>query len=135
CAGDLLYGGSAVLDVRDLHAFSPAEVASAFGPTELNLAPPSHRLIANGKNVYLAFAGGTSLWKDDFNTLTLHNLSGLGSETVGTSENALGNLDFAAGRLFANITDFSAGRSSVYQVASIPEPTPELLLATALVSF
>ncbi len=134
-AGNLLYGGSAVLSVQDLHAFSPAEIASAFGPTELNLAPPTHRLIANGKNVYLAFAGGTSLWKDDFNTLTLHNLSGLGSQTVGTTQESLGNLDYAAGLLFASVTNFSAGRSSVYQVASIPEGSPQLLLISAMVLF
>ena len=131
-AGDLLYGGSGVVSVRDLHAFSPAEVASAFGPTELALAPPSHRLIANGKNVYLAFAGGTSLWKDDFQTLTRHDLSDLRSETVGTTPNSLGNLDFAADGLFTSVTDFSTGRSSVFEVASIPEPSPHLLVTGAV---
>jgi hypothetical protein len=78
--GNLLYGGSGAAAVRDLHSFSPAEIASAFGPTELALAPPSHRLIANGRNSYLAFAGGSALWKDDFTTLTLHDLTSLGSE-------------------------------------------------------
>ncbi|HEX5176642.1 MAG TPA: hypothetical protein VFV83_06420 [Chthoniobacteraceae bacterium] len=126
--GNLLYGATAVGTIRDLHSFTPSEVATAFGPGTLSLSPPSHRLIANGKNVYLAFGGGASLWKEDFNTLTLHDLVTRGSRAIATTTDTFGQLDAPAGNLLVTVTSFAAGRSAVFAVEPIPEPSIACLL-------
>jgi hypothetical protein len=120
--GNLLYGATAVGAIRDLHSFTAAELVSAFGPGALSLSPPSHRIIANGKNVYLAFADGVSLWKDDFGTLTLHDLASRDSRTIATTNDTLGQIEAASGTLFVTTTSFAAGRSAVFAVSAIPEP-------------
>ena len=133
--GRLLYGGSGVAAIRDLHAFSSGEIAGAIGPSELALAPPSHRLIENGRNVFLAHSVGLGLWKDDFSTLTLHDLDRVESRTVATTPDSLGQLDAVAGSLFVNVTSFGAGRSSVYSVVAVPEPSSALLGMAAVAFF
>jgi len=121
-------GGTAAGAIRDLHSFTPAELATAFGPGALPLSPPSHRLIANGTNVYLAFGGGTSLWKDDFGSLTLHDLGSAGSRAIATTTDTFGHLDAAPGNLVMSVTSFGTGRSAVFTVSPIPEPRVALLL-------
>jgi hypothetical protein len=132
-SGKLLYGATAVSGIRDLHAFSAAEVASAVGPGELMLAPPSHTIIANGKNVYLAFTGANSLWKDDFTTLTMHDISAGSSRTIASTSDALGQLDAAAQNLFVTVTSFGTARSAVFEIAPIPEPRFAALCTLGLV--
>ena len=102
---------------------------------ELALAPPSHRLIENGRNLFLAHSVGLGLWKDDFSTLTLHDLDRVESRTVATTPDSLGQLDAVAGSLFVNVTSFGAGRSSVYSVVAVPEPSSALLGMAAVAFF
>ena len=132
-AGNLLYGATAVGAIRDVHAFSAAEIASAIGPGELTLSPPSHRIIENGKNVYLAFAGPGTLWSDDFTSLRMSDLPAGTGRMIATTGDTLGHLDVADGDLFVNVTSFSAGKSAIFAVEPIPEPRGVALLAVGLV--
>ena len=132
-AGNLFYGATAVGSIRDVHAFSAAEIASAIGPGELTLSPPSHRVIENGKNVYLAQARDDILWSDDFASLRRHDVRTGSSRTIGTTGDTFGHLDALEETVFVNVTSFAAGRSAVFAVEPIPEPRSAALLLFGLV--
>jgi hypothetical protein len=137
-AGALFYGASAVNGIVDLYRFNAAEIAGAFGPTNLTL-DGAHRALANGANAYLAAGGGTSLWQTFYPTfpaaatLNLIDTTAGTAKPIGSSANSIGQLDFANGELFVSVTNFGTNRSAVYGV--VPEPSSTLSVAIALGSF
>ena len=97
--------------------------------TPITLTPTTGRVIANGANQFLAYAGGTSLWQDDFNTLRNYDLGTAGATTVATTPEFIGQLDYAGAMLYANVTNFTTKQSAVFGI--VPEPSSALLLALA----
>ena len=131
-AGNLFYGGSGSFGRTDLHRYSAAEVAGAFGAgTTLTLDAP-HLYLANGGNAYLAF-DGAALWQSAFTSLNRIDVTTPVSAEIGTSTDSIGHLDEVGGTLYVNITKASFDGSAVYAV--VPEPTSTLLLALGLASF
>jgi hypothetical protein len=124
-AGDLLYGVAKV-SIGGIYRYTPADLAGA----PLTLTPPDHRLLANGANQYLAFSGGSTLWQDDFTTLRTYDTVTLAAQTIATTSETFGLLDYESGALYASVTDFGASRSSVFAVT--PEPSSALLLAAGM---
>lgn len=126
-SGNLIYG-VAKSSIGGIYRYSAAAVATAISSsTPIALTPPTGRVIANGGNQYLAYAGGTALWQDDFSALTRYDLStGVGT-AIGSTTDTLGNLDYAGTTLYANVTNFSTNNSAVFAV--VPEPSSAILLA------
>lgn len=130
--GALLYG-VANGAISDIYRYSAAEVTGAIGATSLTLTPPVNRVVDNGLNQFLAFAGGSALWQDDFSTLRKYDLGTSGSTTVASTPNTLGHLDSQGDTLYANVTNFGTNRSAVFSV--VPEPSTTLLLALGVFAF
>jgi hypothetical protein len=125
-AGALLYG-AAKSSIGGIYSYSVAEVTSAIGGSAITLTPPANRVVNNGANQFLAFAGGTSVWQDDFTTLRLFDLATGTGATVASTPQFIGHLDAKDGALFANVTNFGTNTSAVFKV--VPEPSTVLLLA------
>ncbi len=126
-SGNLIYG-VAKSTIGGIYRYTAAAVAAAIATsTPIVLTPPNGRVIANGGNQYLAYAGGTTLWQDDFSTLTRYDLGTAVGTTVGTTTDTLGNLDYAGTTLYASVTNFSTNNSAVIVV--VPEPSSAILLA------
>ena len=81
----------------------------------------------------LAFADRSTLWQDDFTTLRTYDTETLAVQTIATTSETLGQLDYENGALYASVTDFGTNRSSVFAVT--PEPSSALLLGLALSGF
>jgi hypothetical protein len=127
--GSLFYGATGFLSVKDLYRFNALEVAGAFGPTTLTL-DAAHRVIANGSNAYLAEDAINGLWQDSFTALNLIDVDAATSTPIATTTDSLGQLEAVNGEVYANVTNFTTARSSVYAV--VPEPGSAALLAIAL---
>ena len=127
--GALFYGASGANGIVGLYRFGADEVAGAFGPATLGL-DAAHRLVAGSSNAYLAAGDGSTLWQDDYTTLSGIDTTTGASTPIGATPNSLGQLDFANGELFASVTKFSTNRSSVYAV--VPEPAAASLLAAGI---
>ncbi len=134
-AGNLIYG-VAKAAIGGIYRYSAAAVATAISTsTPIVLTPPTGRVAANGGNQYLAYAGGSTLWQDDYNysmgtgtgTLRNYDLSSASATTVASGSDSIGNLDYAGGALYASVTDFGTNRSAVFAV--VPEPSSAMLLA------
>lgn len=132
-SGNLIYG-VAKSTIGGIYRYSAAAVAAALSTsTPIVLTPPTGRVIANGGNQYLAYAGGTSLWQDDFSALTRYDLgTGVGT-AIGTTTDTLGNLDYAGTTLYASVTNFTTNNSAVFAV--VPEPSSAVLLAFGMLAF
>ena len=137
-AGNLIYG-VAKSTIGGIYRYSAASVATAIGTsTPIVLTPPTGRVVANGGNQYLAYAGGTTLWQDDYNfntstgTLRNYDLSSASATTVASGSDSIGNLDYAAGALYASVTNFGTNRSAVFAV--VPEPSSAVLLALGVLA-
>ena len=131
-AGNLIYG-VAKSTIGGIYRYSAAAVAAALSTsTPIVLTPPTGRVIANGGNQYLAYAGGTSLWQDDFTALTRYDLgTGVGT-AIGTTTDTLGNLDYAGTTLYTSVTNFSTNNSAIFAV--VPEPSSAVLLALGVLA-
>ena len=130
-SGNLIYG-VAKSTIGGIYRYSAAQVATALATTPIVLTPPTGRVIANGGNQYLAYAGGSSLWQDDSNTpgsLRNYDLGTASATTVATTPQFVGQLDYAGATLYANVTNFATNQSAVFGV--VPEPSSALLLALA----
>ncbi len=133
-AGNLFYGGSGPFAREDLHRYSAAEVAAAFGAGPAQALDAPHLYLANGGNAYLAYDGGDdALWHSDFATLNLVDATTPGSTPIGSSTDSIGHLDFVGDTLYVNVTKSSFDGSAVFAV--VPEPSSALLLALGLASF
>ncbi len=130
--GALLYGAS-TSSSGGIYRFLSTDVTNAFGPSELTLTPPDNRIFDNGGNLYLAYDGLNGLWSDSGNTLSRHDLTGLTSETIGTTPDFLGNLSYQDGELFATVTDFGTNQSAVFTI--VPEPSGLALLCLGGLTF
>jgi hypothetical protein len=126
--GDFFYGGSGSFGMENLFRFGAGEIAAAVAETGpvLNLDAP-HLFLANGSNAYLAFDGEDGLWHSNFGTLDVIDTDTAGSTPVATSTDSIGQLEFVAGVVFANVTVSTFDRSAVYAV--VPEPSSAALLA------
>jgi hypothetical protein len=124
-SGNLIYG-VAKSAIGGIYQYTAAQVATGL-TTPIVLTPPTGRVIANGGNQYLAYAGGTTVWQDDFSTLRSYDLGTATGTTVASSTDTLGNLDFAGGVLYAGVTNFTTNNSAVFAV--VPEPSSAFLLA------
>lgn len=128
--GSFFYGGSGSFGMQNLFRFTAGEISAAngAGPT-LTLDSP-HLFLANGANSGLAFDGDDTLWHSDFGKLDAIDTDTAMSNPVATSADSIGQLDFAGGIVFANVTKATFDRSSVYAV--VPEPGGALLALIGL---
>jgi len=131
-SGALLYG-AAKSSIGGIYGYSVAAVAGAIGASSIALTPPANRVVNNGANQFLAFAGGSALWQDDFSTLRLYDLATGTGATVASTPHTMGHLDAEGGVLYANVTNFATTRSAVFAV--VPEPSATLLLALGVLAF
>ena len=124
-AGGLLYGVANGL-IGGIYRYTAADMAGA----PLTLNPPTNRLFANGGNQYLAFSGNSTLWQGDFATLRTIDTATLAVQTIATTSETLGLLDYENAALYASVTDFGTSRSAVFAVT--PEPSSMLLFVSGL---
>jgi hypothetical protein len=131
---DFYYGASGSSNVHGLYKFSTAEIASAFGPTELTL-DDNHKfgLTTTNGAASLSFGYGRALWKDGFdspNLLRFDRDTGDVDLAIASAQGtaSLGALDFASEVLYVDVSDFSLGRvrSSIFTL--VPEPSSALAL-------
>ena len=118
-SANLIYG-VAKSTIGGIYRYSDVSILNVLTPT-------TGRIITNVQNQYLAYAGGSSLWQDDFNTLRNYDLGTAGATTIATTPQVLGQLDYQGATLYANVTNFGTNQSSVFGV--VPEPSSAVLLA------
>lgn len=128
-AGSLFYGGTGFA-MRDLFRFSAAEVAGAIGENSALALDNPHLFLANDVNGALAFSGVDELWQTNNTTLNVIDTDTKESTQVATTTNFMGQLDYVDGKLIASVSNFGAGRSSVYAV--VPEPSCALFAFVGL---
>jgi hypothetical protein len=119
--GVFYYGGSGSFGMPNLFKFTGGEIlaANGMGPT-LSLDGP-HLFLANGTNAGLVFDGADGLWHTNFGALDVIDTDSATSTPVGSTQDSIGQLDFADGKVFANVTKSTFDRSAVYTV--VPEPS------------
>jgi hypothetical protein len=119
------YGGSGSFGMPNLFRFTGGEILAADdgGPT-LTLDNP-HLFIANGTNAGLVFDGADGLWHSNYGALDVIDIDTATSTPVATTPDSIGQLDFANGRVYANVTKSTFDRSAVFTV--VPEPSFSLL--------
>jgi hypothetical protein len=128
--GVFFYGGSGSFGMQNLFRFTAGEIlaANGAGPT-LTLDAP-HLFLANGANASLVFDGADGLWHSNFSALDVIDTDTATSTPVGTSTDSIGQLDYANGVVFANVTKSSFDRSGVFAV--VPEPSCALATLAGL---
>jgi hypothetical protein len=128
--GVFFYGGSGSFGMQNLFRFTAGEIlaANGAGPT-LTLDAP-HLFLANGANASLVLDGADGLWHSNFSALDVIDTDTAMSTPVGVSTDSIGQLDYANGVVFTNVTKSSFDRSGVFAV--VPEPSCALATLAGL---
>ena len=125
-SGSFFYGSTA--PSGGVYQYSSRDVAGAFGPSALTLND-AHRLAATPANAYFAAESAEALWHVDSSSLSRIDIATATAESVATSSDVIGNLEYRNSKLFVVVTDFVGKRSVVHAV--VPEPGVVALLAMA----
>jgi hypothetical protein len=131
--GALLYGANKS-SINGIYRYSATDVAGAFGPTQLTLAPPANRIFANGQNQYFARRDDAHLFQtySPFGgtpVANVYDLTTSASAPVGQGSAASGDYfsgAAATGDSFFIALTSGAGNTTVYRV--VPEPVCGSLL-------